>query len=55
MRRAIAQHNEENAAPVPPPPPPPAPLITAEQECPCGSGKPFLQCHGAPDEEEATA
>ncbi|UQA62149.1 preprotein translocase subunit SecA [Polyangium aurulentum] len=56
LQQAVARHEEE----LPPgasaePPPPPEPLIQADQECPCGSGKPFLKCHGAPEEEEATA
>ncbi|APR85301.1 hypothetical protein A7982_10650 [Minicystis rosea] len=53
MAGAIAQHDEESA--IPPPVAPPAPLVTGEMECPCGSGKPFSQCHGSGDEEEATA
>jgi preprotein translocase subunit SecA len=32
--------------------PPPAHALNDEMECPCGSGKPFRQCHGT--EEEAT-
>jgi preprotein translocase subunit SecA len=56
LERSVARHEEE----LPPgasaePPPPPEPLVQADQECPCGSGKPFLKCHGAPEEEEATA
>jgi preprotein translocase subunit SecA len=31
---------------------PEAPPVTGEMECPCGSGKPFSQCHGADDEDE---
>ncbi len=27
------------------------PLVAAEMECPCGSGKAFAKCHGAEDEE----
>jgi preprotein translocase subunit SecA len=51
LRRAVAKH--EDGLPVgADTAPPPAPLITAEQECPCGSGKPFSKCHGA--EEGAT-
>jgi preprotein translocase subunit SecA len=48
LEAAQAMHDEE--APIPPP----APAVTAEQECPCGSGKPFMQCHGA-TEDEASA
>jgi preprotein translocase subunit SecA len=52
MRRAIAQHDEESA--IPPPVAPPEPAVTGEMDCPCGSGKPFSKCHGAPEEEEAS-
>jgi preprotein translocase subunit SecA len=48
LEQAVAVHDED--VPVPPP----APAVTAEQECPCGSGKPFSQCHGA-TEDEASA
>jgi preprotein translocase subunit SecA len=50
LQHAVAQHEEE---PVPEPAPPPAPLIQSDQECPCGSGKPFNQCHGTEDEAVA--
>ncbi len=49
MRLINAQHDE----PLPLPEAPAEPLVKAEQECPCGSGKPFSQCHGA--EEEVSA
>ncbi|HEX4404724.1 MAG TPA: preprotein translocase subunit SecA [Polyangia bacterium] len=50
LARAVARHEEE---PLPPAAPPePEPIIRAEQECPCGSGKAFSTCHGA--EEEAS-
>jgi preprotein translocase subunit SecA len=39
----------------PPPPPAPEPVVSAEMECPCGSGRPFSECHGTADEEEAEA
>ena len=49
LARAVAHHEEE---PLPPAAlPEPEPIIRAEQECPCGSGKAFSACHGA--EEEA--
>ena len=48
MSRAVARHDEEPAPP--PPQPEPEPLVLSDQPCPCGSGKPFLQCHGAEDE-----
>ncbi|NUQ76376.1 MAG: preprotein translocase subunit SecA [Polyangiaceae bacterium] len=47
LKRAVAKHDEE---PAPLPAPEPEPLIAGDQECPCGSGKPFLKCHGAEDE-----
>jgi preprotein translocase subunit SecA len=53
LQGAVARHDEESA--VPPPVAPPEPIITGEMECPCGSGKPFSQCHGAPEEDEASA
>jgi preprotein translocase subunit SecA len=31
------------------------PLLTAEMECPCGSGKAFSKCHGAEEEEQPGA
>jgi preprotein translocase subunit SecA len=31
----------------------PAPMVLVDQDCPCGSGKPFNQCHGS-GEDEAT-
>ncbi len=49
LRQAVAKHDGE---PPPKPEPKPEPAVNAEQECPCGSGKPFRQCHGV--EEEAT-
>jgi preprotein translocase subunit SecA len=53
LQKAVAKHDEE----VPPAATsaPEAPVVVAEQECPCGSGKPFAKCHGAGDEEEAEA
>ncbi|MFO0589799.1 MAG: preprotein translocase subunit SecA [Polyangiaceae bacterium] len=52
LQKAVAKHDEDIA---PTPPPREEPVIVAEQECPCGSGKPFAQCHGAGDEDSATA
>ena len=54
LRDAIAQHEED---PIPEPAPPPEPLIESTQECPCGSGRPFNECHGGAEdaEDEATA
>ena len=53
LQKAVAKHDDE----VPPAATerPETPAVVAEQECPCGSGKPFAQCHGAGDEEEAEA
>ncbi len=53
LQKAVAKHDEEvppAATSIPEPP-----VVVAEQECPCGSGKPFAKCHGAGDEEEAEA
>ena len=33
---------------------PPEPAVLAEQECPCGSGKKFSECHGT-EEDDALA
>ena len=49
LRDAVAQHDEEQ--PIPEPQAPPEPMIESTQECPCGSGKPFAECHGGADEE----
>ena len=53
LQKAVAKHDDE----VPPAATekPAEPAVVAEQDCPCGSGKPFSKCHGAPDEEGATA
>jgi preprotein translocase subunit SecA len=52
---AVASHGAERQ-PLSQPgldaPPPEEPAVLAEQECPCGSGEPFSECHGAPDDEE---
>jgi preprotein translocase subunit SecA len=48
LREAVAQHDEE---PIPELQAPPEPMIESTQECPCGSGKPFAECHGGADEE----
>jgi preprotein translocase subunit SecA len=51
---ATATHEDEPAPNAgPPPEEPPAHALDEEMECPCGSGKPFRQCHGG--EDEATA
>jgi preprotein translocase subunit SecA len=53
-RDARARHDDEPPPDaVPPREEPPAHAMNDDMECPCGSGKPFRQCHGA--EEEATA
>ncbi|MBI4956717.1 MAG: preprotein translocase subunit SecA [Myxococcales bacterium] len=33
--------------------PEPKPAVVADQPCPCGSGKPFNSCHGAPEEADS--
>ncbi len=56
LAQAMAQHGGDDE-PVQPTGllAPPAPTVTAEMECPCGSGKKFSECHGAADElEEAS-
>ncbi len=37
-----------------PEPAPVAPAVTREEPCPCGSGEPFKQCHGAFLEDDAS-
>ncbi len=54
LEHAVAHHEEELPPGASEDPPVQEPLVTADMECPCGSGKPFMQCHGG-DEEEATA
>ena len=53
LSKTVPKHDEE----IPPAATekPEQPAVVAEQDCPCGSGKPFSKCHGAPEEEEATA
>ncbi len=66
MRHAVARHDDgpaPNLLPEPDPladaplalqsEAPPAHALNDDMECPCGSGKPFRQCHGG--EDEATA
>ena len=63
LARAVAVHGDELEAAVPGSQPfvsdvPLAPpreevRISKDDECPCGSGKAFNQCHGASDEEAA--
>jgi preprotein translocase subunit SecA len=36
------------------PAPPAAPAVSREEPCPCGSGEPFKQCHGAFLEDDAS-
>jgi len=50
LDHAVAHHEEELPPGASAEPPPQEPIVTAEMECPCGSGKPFMQCHGAEDE-----
>ncbi|MRG92886.1 preprotein translocase subunit SecA [Polyangium spumosum] len=50
LEHAVAHHDEELPPGASEEPPPQEPIVKAEQECPCGSGKPFMQCHGAEDE-----
>jgi len=55
MHDAVAHHDEELPPGASAEPPTQEPIVQAEQECPCGSGKPFMQCHGAEMEDEASA
>ena len=48
LREAVAQHDDE---PIPAFTPPPEPIVQSDQECPCGSGKPFAECHGGAEDE----
>ncbi|MDI1431548.1 preprotein translocase subunit SecA [Polyangium sorediatum] len=54
LDHAVAHHDEELPPGASEEPPAQEPIIAAEQECPCGSGKPFMQCHGAEMEDEAS-
>ncbi|MBK9262954.1 MAG: preprotein translocase subunit SecA [Polyangiaceae bacterium] len=54
LEHAVAHHDEELPAGASEQPPVQEPVVTADMECPCGSGKPFQKCHGAGDEEEAS-
>ena len=53
LAHAIATHGE-HSEPLSSPGllEPEEPAVLAEQECPCGSGKPFMQCHGVDDEDD---
>ncbi len=55
LARMEAHHEEELPAGASEQPPVQEPVVTAEMECPCGSGKPFMKCHGAAEEDEASA
>ncbi len=48
LRAAVAQHEDE---PLPELAAAPEPIVQSDQECPCGSGKPFSQCHGGAEDE----
>ena len=54
LEHAVARHEDELPAGASEQPPTQEPVVTADMECPCGSGKPFQKCHGAADEEEAS-
>ena len=55
LQMAVAHHDEELPPGASEDPPVQEPVVLAEQECPCGSGKPFMKCHGADLEDEASA
>ena len=44
LAKAVAAHDDRVPTQAPPTP---EPAVTAEMECPCGSGKAFAACHGA--------
>ena len=44
LAKAVAAHDDRVPTQAPPAP---EPAVTAEMECPCGSGKAFAACHGA--------
>jgi len=48
LREAVAQHEED---PIPELAAAPEPIVQHDQECPCGSGKPFNECHGGAEDE----
>jgi preprotein translocase subunit SecA len=48
LSEAVAKHDEELFDEAPPPSPV---VIAADQACPCGSGKPFLACHGTAEDD----
>ncbi len=52
LESAIASHGGQSQPLSQPGHEPEAPAVTADMECPCGSGKPFASCHGAEDESE---
>jgi preprotein translocase subunit SecA len=56
LQQATARHGEK-AQPASSPglPAPPAPAVQHSQPCPCGSGKPFAECHGAEADAEAAS
>ncbi|HVK68387.1 MAG TPA: SEC-C metal-binding domain-containing protein, partial [Polyangium sp.] len=54
LDHAVAHHEEELPPGASEEPPQQEPIIAAEQECPCGSGKPFMKCHGSELEDEAS-
>jgi len=55
LEHTMAHHEEELPPGASEDPPVQEPVVTGDMECPCGSGKPFMKCHGAADEDEASA
>ncbi len=50
IRSSRAKHEEPLPIGAQDDEPEPEPLVSAEMDCPCGSGKPFSKCHGSDDE-----
>ena len=46
-QRLQAERQRALGAQAAPPAPPPSPVVTKDEPCPCGSGEPFKECHGA--------
>ncbi len=46
-QRLQQERARARAAESAPPPPPQTPAVSKDEPCPCGSGDPFRQCHGA--------
>ncbi|NUP06917.1 MAG: preprotein translocase subunit SecA [Polyangiaceae bacterium] len=54
LKRAEPKHEEPLPLGADQEPDPEQLVMSAEMDCPCGSGKPFSKCHGAEDEDAAS-